>query len=95
MVMSLKVFEAKTNLLAANCPPWSNSESVTWVDIWSNELVVRQSPADKKVSTEVEDIVGMRHQATTGEDIANWQDFMCAVVTVIFGVCNSDCRSYL
>jgi hypothetical protein len=50
---------------------------------------VRQSPAGKNVSTEAEDIVGIRHQATTGEDIANCEDFMCAVVTVIFGVCNS------
>jgi hypothetical protein len=58
-------------------------------DSWSNELVVRQSPAGKNVSAEAEDIVGVRHPATTGEGIANWEDFMCAVVTVIFGVCNS------
>jgi hypothetical protein len=32
---------------------------------------VRQSPAGKNVSTEAEDIAGIRHQATTGEDIAN------------------------
>jgi hypothetical protein len=32
-----------------------------------NELVVRQSPAGKNMSTEEEDIVGIRHQATTGE----------------------------
>jgi hypothetical protein len=31
---------------------------------------VVQSPAGKKVSTEAEDIVGIRHEATTGEDIA-------------------------
>jgi hypothetical protein len=30
---------------------------------------VRQSPASKNVSTEAEDIVGVRHQATTGEEI--------------------------
>jgi hypothetical protein len=30
--------------------------------------VVRQSPASKDVNTEVEDIIGVRHQATTGED---------------------------
>jgi hypothetical protein len=41
------------------------------VDSWSSELVVRQSPAGKNVSTEAEDVVGIRHQATTGEDIAN------------------------
>jgi hypothetical protein len=48
------------------------------------KLVLRQSPTGKNVSTETEDIVEIRHQATTGED------FMCAVVTVIFGVCNSE-----
>jgi hypothetical protein len=41
------------------------------------------------MSTEAEDIVGIRHQATTSEDIANWENFMCAVVTVMFGVRNS------
>jgi hypothetical protein len=48
-----------------------------------NELVVRQSPADKNVSVEAEDIVGIHHQATTGEDIAICKDFMSAVVTEI------------
>jgi hypothetical protein len=38
---------------------------------WSNELLVRQSPAGKNVSTEAEGIVGICHQATTGEDLAN------------------------
>jgi hypothetical protein len=38
---------------------------------WSNELVVTQSRIGKNVSTEAEDIVRIRHQATTGEDIAN------------------------
>jgi hypothetical protein len=32
---------------------------------------VGQSPAGKNVSTEAEDIVGIRHQAPTGEDVAN------------------------
>jgi hypothetical protein len=41
------------------------------------------------VNTEAEDIEGTRRQATTGEHTANWQDFMCAVVRVIFGMCNS------
>jgi hypothetical protein len=41
------------------------------VDNWSNQLVMRQLPAGNNVSTEAEDIVGIRHQATTGEDIAN------------------------
>jgi hypothetical protein len=43
----------------------------------SNELVVSQSPGGKNVSTETEDIIRIRYQATT------------AVVTVIFGICNS------
>jgi hypothetical protein len=58
------------------------------VDSWTNELIVRPLPTGKNVSTEAEDIVGNRHQATT-EDIANREDFIYAVVTVIFGVCNS------
>jgi hypothetical protein len=36
---------------------------------------VRQSPAGKDVIMEAKDIVGIRNQATTGED------FMCAVLT--------------
>jgi hypothetical protein len=35
------------------------------------ELVVRQSPAGKNVSTEAEGIVENRHQAMTGEDTAD------------------------
>jgi hypothetical protein len=41
------------------------------------------------VSTEAEGIFGILHQATSGEDIAYWEDFMFAVVTVIFGACKS------
>jgi hypothetical protein len=33
-----------------------------------NELVVRQSQAGRNVFREAEDIVEIRHQATTGED---------------------------
>jgi hypothetical protein len=40
-------------------------------DNWSNELAVGQSPASKHVSTEAEDIVGVRHQTTTVEDITD------------------------
>jgi hypothetical protein len=40
------------------------------VDSWSNELAARQSSAGKNVSTEAEDMVGIRHQATTGADTA-------------------------
>jgi hypothetical protein len=39
-------------------------------DNWDNELLVGQSSAVKNVSTEAEDIVGILHQATTGEDTA-------------------------
>jgi hypothetical protein len=37
---------------------------------WSNELVVRQSLIGEKVSKEAEVIVGIHHEATTGEDTA-------------------------
>jgi hypothetical protein len=40
------------------------------VNSWVNEFV-RQSPAAKNVSTEAEGIVGIRNQATAGEDITN------------------------
>jgi hypothetical protein len=40
-------------------------------DNWSNEYVVGQSSAGKNLSTEAEDIVGIRRQATTGEDTAD------------------------
>jgi hypothetical protein len=49
-------------------------------DNWSNELVVGQSPAGKNVSTEADDIVRIRHQATTGEDTSDWEDVLRAVV---------------
>jgi hypothetical protein len=64
------------------------------VDSWSNELVVRLLPAGKNMSTEAENLLGC-HKATTGEDIANCEDFICAVVTLIFGVCNSVRMSWL
>jgi hypothetical protein len=37
-------------------------------DNQSNELVVGESLIGKNVGTEAEDIVAIRHQATTGED---------------------------
>jgi hypothetical protein len=40
------------------------------VDIWSNDLVVRQSPAGKNAIAEAEDIVGISHQAMTDEGTA-------------------------
>jgi hypothetical protein len=41
------------------------------VDSWSNELVVRHLPNGKNVTTEAENIVRFRYQATTSKDIAN------------------------
>jgi hypothetical protein len=40
---------------------------------------VVQSPAGKNMSTEAENIVGIRHQATT-EDMADREDLVRAVV---------------
>jgi hypothetical protein len=56
---------------------------------WSDELVVRQSPACKNVSTEAEDTIRINHLATAGKNVANWEDFICAVVTVICEVCRT------
>jgi hypothetical protein len=42
--------------------------------------VVGQSPVDNNVSMETEDIVGIRHQATPGEGIVDWEDLVRAVV---------------
>jgi hypothetical protein len=50
------------------------------VDSWSKQLVVEQLQAGKNVSMEAEDIAGIRHQATSGEDTADWEDFVRAVV---------------
>jgi hypothetical protein len=43
-------------------------------------LVLGQSPVGKNVSTETEDIVEIRHQATTDEERADWEHLVCAVV---------------
>jgi hypothetical protein len=61
-------------------PRCYKQDSQLRVNSWNNEVVVRQSPASKNMSTEAEDIVGICHQAATGEHIADWEDFMCAVV---------------
>jgi hypothetical protein len=45
-----------------------------------NELVLGQSPGGENMSTEAEDIVGIRHEATTGEGIGDWEDLVRAVV---------------
>jgi hypothetical protein len=34
---------------------------------------------------DAENTVEIRHQAATAEEIVKWENFMCAVVTVIFG----------
>jgi hypothetical protein len=44
---------------------------LTKVTLTLNELVVGQPPAGKNLSTEEEDIVRIRHQATAGEDKAD------------------------
>jgi hypothetical protein len=53
----------------------------------SNELLVRRSPAAKDVSTEAEDFVEIRHQATTCEGVADCEDLVCPIV--IFEVCRA------
>jgi hypothetical protein len=89
--MSLVGLEMKNHFAGEGQQQFNNQSELVelWVDSWSNELVVRHSPAGKNVSMEAEDIVGICHQATTSKDIANWEDFMCAVVTVIFGMSTS------
>jgi hypothetical protein len=52
-------------------------------DSWSNELVVGQSPASKNVITKVGGIVGICHQATTGEDTADWKNLVSALADCI------------
>jgi hypothetical protein len=42
----------------------------------SNELVLGQSPVGKNVSTEAEDIVGIRQQTTTGNDTGDCEDLV-------------------
>jgi hypothetical protein len=44
---------------------------VRWPPPGSNELVVGQLPVGKNVSIEAEDIVEIRQQATTSEDIVD------------------------
>jgi hypothetical protein len=41
---------------------------------------MRQSPAGKNMSKEEEDIFGIRHQATIGEDRAGWENLVCPIV---------------
>jgi hypothetical protein len=53
-----------------------------------------QSPAGKNVNTEAEDIVGIHHQAMTGEDTADWEDSTCSselhvIVSCSYELCDS------
>jgi hypothetical protein len=50
------------------------------VDSWGNELVVRQLPVGKKMSSDAEDIVGIRLRATNDEDTADRKGLMFPVV---------------
>jgi hypothetical protein len=52
---------------------------------------VKLSVASKNMRTEAERIVKIRHQATTGEDTADLEEFICDVITVT----QCDCRVYL
>jgi hypothetical protein len=54
-------------VISADC---AEEGQLDWTEL-DFETVLRQSPAGKDMSTEAEGIVGIRHQATTGEDIAN------------------------
>jgi hypothetical protein len=47
---------------------------------WSKEFISGQTPAGKSVNTEAENIVGIRYQATTGEDTADREDPVRAIV---------------
>jgi hypothetical protein len=69
MVFSARSAKQKLNS-SRKAPSSKRSVSRSYKqDNSSNELVVGYSPADKNINTEAEDIVGIRHQATTGEDI--------------------------
>jgi hypothetical protein len=58
---------------------WSRDFYESWDD--SEKLTVRQSPASTDVNTEAEGYgVEGCYQATTGEDTADWEDFVRAVV---------------
>jgi hypothetical protein len=100
LVVGLKGLDAKTNWSAVNRQSQSNSDFDFW--FWLDQLRVADVRREKLVA-EVEEssgnpeegatsAVGSRYQGMSSKD---WEDFMCAVVPVVFGVCNSDCRSYL
>jgi hypothetical protein len=48
-----------------------------------NELLAGQSPADKSVSTDTQDIVGIRHQAMTDEKLAVMNFNVCKLAIVL------------
>jgi hypothetical protein len=57
-----------------------------WLTDSRNELDVRQSPVGKNVGTKTKDIVGIRQEATTGEDIADWEDYVCCAYSDLWSV---------
>jgi hypothetical protein len=48
------------------------------------ELV--ESPAGKNMSMEADNIVGIHHQAVTGEDVADWEDYVCCSYSDLWNV---------
>jgi hypothetical protein len=56
-------------------------------------VTCRLSPAGKNVGAEAEDIVGIRYQATTDEDLKDWEHFLRAVMNSM--VCDLAIALYL
>jgi hypothetical protein len=73
--MDLEKTEARNDCAVEGQQQFNRSTDSRQLEQW----VVRQLSACKNVSTEAEDIVGIRQKATTGEDMAHWEDLMCAV----------------
>jgi hypothetical protein len=60
------------------CQSEEHEGGVRWLPAW--EWVAGQLPVGKNMGKEAEDSVGICHQATTGEDIADWEDLVHTVV---------------
>jgi hypothetical protein len=56
---------------------------------------VGQLPAGKNMSTEAEEVFGIRHQAMTGEDTADWEDLVHAVVNCRVWISDSTIVTYV
>jgi hypothetical protein len=65
-----------------------------FVSFMGHGWFVGQSLASKDVSTEAVDIAVIHHQATTGEDTADWEDSVCAVVNCNVGISDSAIVTY-